>query len=156
MASPDIRGATPGDADPLASLYREAYRENRALGFPAKAESATTEDVASWIDDHRVYVAVEGTLLLGAVRVEETDPGRVKLSRLAVREDRQEEGIWSSLVEHVEETARDEGYDVVWLTTPEEHPYLPGFYRARGFEVTGAYPLEYRDYEEVVMEQRLG
>jgi predicted N-acetyltransferase YhbS len=140
-----IRAAAEDDASALAAVYRDAYRENRDLGFPAKAESATAEQVAGWIREHRVYVAADDEAMVGGVRAETTDPGRVKLSRLAVDTDRQGEGVGHALVAHVEEQARAAGHDVVWLTTPGEHPYLPDFYRGRGYERTGTYPLEYRD-----------
>jgi len=160
MVDPDVRTATEADAAPLAAVYRSAYRENRELGFPAKAEDATAEEVAEWIADHRVFVATVGGEVVdgevvGGVRATGTEPGRLKCSRLGVHEDRKGEGIGTALMDHLEAVAREEGYAVVWLTTPEEHPYLPAFYRDRGYEVTGEYPLEYRDYDEVVMEKRL-
>lgn len=150
-----IRRATTGDAATLARVYRSAYAENRRLGFPAKAESATGEAVASWIEECRVYVAESRDEVVGGVRLEETAPARVKLSRLGVREDRKGEGVGGRLVEHAAAAAREDGYDAVWLTTPGEHPFLPDFYRRRGYEETGPYPLEYRDYDEIVMEKRL-
>lgn len=151
-----IRDATAEDAAALAAVYRSAYRENRELGFPAKAEDATEDVVAGWIRDHRVFVAVDGGEVVAGVRVEGTDDGRAKLSRLGVRDDRKGEGIGSALVDHVEAFARDAGFDAVRLTTPGEHPYLPAFYRDRGYERVGDYPLEYRDYDEIVLEKRLG
>ena len=180
MTDPRIRRATAADAAALARVYRSAYRENRELGFPAKAESATEREVAEWIVECRVYVATveeaarddaadddaagdatgddaagEGAIV-GGVRLAETDPDRVKLSRLGVHGDWKGEGVGSSLVAHAERAARADGYEAIWLTTPGEHPYLPGFYRRRGYEETGTYPLEYREYDEIVMEKRLG
>jgi GNAT superfamily N-acetyltransferase len=143
------------DAGQLARVYRSAYRENRELGFPAKAESITESEVADWIRDVRVYVARIDGDVVGGVRVKETEPERVKLSRLGVHEDRKGEGVGSRLLNHVEDVSRDEGYDAIWLTTPGEHPFLPDFYRSRGYEKTGEYPLEYRDYDEIVMEKDL-
>jgi len=151
-----IRRAEAADAEPLAAVYRSAYRENRRLGFPAKAESATSETVGEWIAEHQVYVATVDAEVVGGVRLEETAPERVKLSRLAVRADCKGDGVGSRLLEHAESVARNHGYATVRLTTPEDHPYLPEFYRSRGYEVTGEYPLEYREYDEVVMEKRVG
>ena len=150
-----IRRATVADGEALARVYRDAYAENRRLGFPAKAESVTGGEVEAWIRDRRVYVATVGGEVVGGVRLEPTDPGRVKLSRLGVREGRKGEGIGSHLLDHAEETVRDEGHESIWLTTPEDHPFLPAFYRRRGYERTGAHPLDYREYDEIVMEKRL-
>lgn len=155
MGEPTIRRATPADAAGLTAVYHDAYRENRELGFPAKAESVPRRTVADWIHSSRVYVAVAGRRVVGGVRLEVTDPDRLKLSRLAVRRDRQGEGIASALLDRAERAARDAGCGVIWLTTPPEHPFLPAIYRGRGYEQTDTYPLEYRDYDEIVMERRL-
>jgi len=157
-----IRSATEADAAALAAVYRDAYRENRELGFPAKAGDATAETVREWIREHRVFVAVDeaddqggGGEVIGGVRVAATDDGRAKLSRLGVREASKGEGVGSALVDRVEAFAREAGFDAVRLTTPDEHPYLPAFYRDRGYEQVGEYPLEYRDYDEVSFEKAL-
>lgn len=155
MTDPRIRSASAEDAEPLAQAYRSAYRENRWLGFPAKAESATSDEVAEWIRDCEVLVAeVEGDLV-GGVRLEATDPDRVKLSRLGVRQRRKGEGVGRALLDRAERTVRERGYGAVWLTTPADHPFLPDLYRRRGYEKTGEYPLEYREYDEIVMEKRV-
>lgn len=155
MRDLEIRRATVAHADRLARVYRSAYRENRQLGFPAKAESVTEGDVAEWIREDAVYVAVAGEEIVGGVRLEATDPGRAKLSRLGVRESAKGEGVGSRLLDYAEERARDRDCDTVWLTTPEGHPYLPELYRRRGYEKTGDYPLEYREYDEIIMEKKL-
>jgi len=156
MTEATIRRATPEDAERLAAVYRSAYAENRELGFPAKAESATAAEVREWIESATVLVAaVEGTVV-GGVRLERTDGDRAKLSRLGVHEDWKGEGLGGRLVDATEARARDRGAAVLRLTTPGEHPYLPAFYRRRGYERTGTYPLEYREYDEIVLEKPLG
>ena len=155
MTEPEIRRATVADADRLARVYRSAYRENRQLGFPAKAESVTSDEVAEWIRENRVYVARMADEIGGGVRLEETDADRVKLSRLGVHERWKGRGVGSAVLEHAEEAAGECGYATVRLTTPEEHPYLPEMYRRRGYAETGPYPLDYRDYDEIIMQKRL-
>ena len=155
MTTPRVRSATPEDADRLAAVYRSAYAENRRLGFPTKAAFATGADVTEWMEQSRVYVATVRERVVGGVRLEATDEDRVKLSRLAVHEDWKGEGIGSRLLDRAEAVVREWGYGTVWLTTPPEHPFLVDVYRSRGYEVTGEYPLEYRDYDEVVMEKSL-
>ncbi|WP_227374002.1 GNAT family N-acetyltransferase [Haladaptatus halobius] len=155
MTEPQIRRATVTDAEKLTQVYRSAYRENRRLGFPAKAESVTRSEVADWIWKRQVYVAEIDDEVVGGVRLEATDSARVKLSRLGVHESQKGKGIGGRLMDHAEEAVRNRSHTTVWLTTPEKHPYLPGFYRRRGYEKTGEYPLENRRYDEIVMEKRL-
>jgi GNAT superfamily N-acetyltransferase len=150
-----IQQATTTDAEKLAQIYQNAYQENRELGFPAKAESVTEREVSAWIQSNRVYVATVDDEIIGGVRLETTDSERVKLSRLGVHERWKGEGIRSTLVEYAEKTVRDWGYATIWLTSPENHPYLPGFYRRRGYEKAEIYPLEYRSYDEIIMEKQI-
>ncbi|WP_227354127.1 GNAT family N-acetyltransferase [Haladaptatus salinisoli] len=154
MTEPRIRRAVVADAEELARAYRSAYRENRRLGFPASAGTVTGRDVAEWVRECRVYVAETEGEVVGGVRLEAGDSNRVKLSRLGVREERKGEGVGGRLLDRAEEAVRDCGYAAVWLTTPEDHPYLPELYRRRGYEKTGEYPLENRSYDEIVMEKR--
>jgi predicted N-acetyltransferase YhbS len=154
MSESVIREATAADAARLATVYRSAYRENRDLGFPMSAESVTEADLEDWIRDYRLFVAERDDCVVGAVRLEPLDDA-VKLSRLAVHPDWSGEGIGTRLVDYAEQKTQEWGYDTIRLTTPPEHPYLPDFYRERGYEETEPYPLEYRDYDEVVMEKEL-
>jgi len=155
MAEPALREAAVADAARLAAVYRNAYRQNRDLGFPMRAASATEDEVAAWIRDHQVLVATVDDTVVGGVRLEATGDDAVKLSRLAVHQSHQGEGVGSRLVERAERDARERGFDRVRLTTPPDHPFLPDFYRRHDCEETEPYPLEYRDYDEVVMEKPL-
>lgn len=155
MSEPQIRQATVADAEKLVPVYKSAYRENRELGFPAKAESVTENELSEWIRENRVFVAEVEDELVGGVRLEATDAERVKLSRLGVREEWKGEGIGSRLLEHAEKAVREWGYATIWLTTPENHPFLAELYRRRGYEKSDDYPLEHRDYDEIVMEKRV-
>lgn len=155
MTEFDVRPATPEDADALAAVYRSAYRESRELGFPMKAASVSREEILEWLEESQVHVASAGGEVVAGVRLDVTDPDRVKLSRLGVHDDWKGEGIGSRLMAHAENRVRKQGYGTIWLTTPEDHPYLPEWYRRLGYEKTGPYPLEYRDYDEIILEKQL-
>lgn len=136
-----IRRAEHEDVEALAEVYRSAYRETRDLSFPMKAAEATAEEVRHWMDEGRLLVAVSSDEIIGAVRLEATDDRFLKVSRLAVHQERRGEGIGSRLMDAAESIARGECFDGVRLTTPPDHPYLPAFYRKRGYERVGEYPL---------------
>lgn len=155
MNDPHIRRADHGDAERLVAVYRSAYREIRELGFPAKAESATESNTHDWLDAGRVFLVEIEDHVVGAVRMDESSPERAKISRLAVHEDWKANGIGSAILDHVEELARTEGFEAIWLTTHGDHPHLPAFYRDRCYRETGDHPLDYRAYDEIVMEKTL-
>lgn len=150
-----IRRASSEDVDSLVRVYRSAYQENRELGFPAKAESVTADEIANWLDQSRLYVAERTDRVIGGVRTEATDPNRLQISRLGVHERWKGDGVGSALLDHVETVARREGFEATWLTTPEDHPYLPDLYRDRGYKRIDEYPLDYRDYDEIRMQKPL-
>lgn len=172
MREVDVRPAGADEAPRLVEVYRSAYARNEELGFPAKAGSATAETVREWIEEHTVYAATVDTnegategasetngrnddLIVGGVRLSRSDPDRMKLSRLGVHGEWKGQGVGSQLLDHAEAVARDKNCEAIWLTTPPEHPFLPDVYRARGYERTGEWPLEYREYDEIVLEKRL-
>ena len=154
MGDVTLREATPTDADALAAAYRSAYAENRDLGFPAKAGSADASTVREWIREQQVFVAETNEGVVGGVRLATGDEAAT-ISRLGVRERWKGEGIGSRLLERAEAAAREAGHATVRLTTPDEHPFLPEFYHSHGYEITGDYPLSFREYDEVVMEKSL-
>lgn len=147
-----IRRGKPQDATALEAVYQSAYAATEQLGFPMKAAEATAKEIRRWMDEERVLVAVSDKEAVGAVRLEPTTDGYLKVSRLAVHHEYQREGVGSRLMDAAESMARDERFDGVRLTTPPDHPYLPAFYRERGYECVDEYPLPYRDYDEIVME----
>ncbi|MFB6362148.1 MAG: GNAT family N-acetyltransferase [Halobacteriales archaeon] len=152
----DIRRATEQDLEGIVTLYRSAYRETSDLGFPRKAANATAAGIKAGLDDDSIHVAIlEGTIV-GAVRSKATSSARTKVSRLGIHPEWQGNGIGRLLLKHVETQSRQAGAETAWLTTPEGHPYLADFYRDCGYERTSDNPLEYRDYDEIVMEKALG
>lgn len=150
-----IRAATTADIDRLVTVYHSAYQENRELGFPASAESVSSAELETWLREHELYVAERAGTVFGAVRVTVTDEPRAKISRFAVHDEYKGQGIGGQLLDWVEQRLRDRGVDTAWLTTPPEHPTLPEYYASRGYEETEPYPLENREYDEVVMEKEL-
>jgi GNAT superfamily N-acetyltransferase len=148
--------ATAAVAEELTAVYQSAFRENRRLGIPHVAESVSESQVADWIQQHTIYVAKSDSDVIGGVRLIETDPNRVKISRLAVHERWKRKGIGRQLLEYVEKQVRDCGYSTIWLTTPETHPYLPEMYRQRGYEKTGTYTQEQHGVDFVTMAKELG
>ncbi|MFC3957098.1 GNAT family N-acetyltransferase [Halovivax cerinus] len=148
-----IREASSDDAERLAAVYRNAYAENRELGFPASAESVTSTMVRAWIDEKAVIVAAAEDTVVGGLRLAATTPDRVEVSRLGVAPDWKRRGIGSKLLAAAEAAVAAGSAETIWLTIPEDHPYLPAFYRDHGYERTEEASLDDREYDEVVMEK---
>lgn len=150
-----IRSASQDDAEELSAVYRNAYRVNRKLGFPMTSESVTVAEVSEWIRTDHISVAIRGGDIVGGVRVQLEDSNRAKISRVAVHEAAKGNGIGTRLMLHAEELAKRKGCDVVWLTTPENHPFLPDWYRRLGYEKVGPHPLDLWEYNSIKLEKRL-
>ncbi|UHQ98317.1 GNAT family N-acetyltransferase (plasmid) [Natrinema zhouii] len=142
-------------AEQLAAVYQSAYQENRRLGLPNEAESASERKIADLVQQNTVYVAKKGGDVIGGVCLEETDSDRVELSRLAVHENWKGEGVGRQLLDYAEEQVRHCGYATIRLITPEEHPYLPEMYRQRGYEDVETVSQENYLFEFLVMEKAI-
>jgi len=88
------------------------------------------------------WVALLGTLLVGAVTMERHSPCSFEISFLAVRPEHHRRGIGRALVRHVEAEARAEGGRFLHVKTlGPSHPD-PGYARTRAFyEALGFHPL---------------
>ncbi|MCU4752906.1 GNAT family N-acetyltransferase [Halobacteria archaeon AArc-curdl1] len=172
MSSLQIRPAQPADAARVARLYRQAYGSAADLGFPSRMTEIDAETVGDWLEaDARTLLAFESDgarnvnetgdsntsdeyRLVGTVRLLE-ESEEPYLERLAVRPDRQGEGIASTLVDRMERYARNHGYDCIQLTTFDDHPFLLEWYRERGYEPIKHHDRPERSYDFVTMEKAL-
>ncbi|USZ70762.1 GNAT family N-acetyltransferase [Natronosalvus halobius] len=176
MSRLDIRRATGADAPAIARLYRQAYASAAQLGYPSRMTEIDAETVAEWLEREAVTLVASANgaavdtgpaaaptsstastdedEFVGTVRLlEERD--EPYLERLAVHPDWQGEGVATTLVDRVEELARDRGYDCIQLTTFDEHPFLLEWYRERGYEPTEHHESSRHDYAFVSMEKPL-
>ncbi|WP_290812304.1 GNAT family N-acetyltransferase [Halovivax sp.] len=119
------------------------------------SESVTATEVGEWIRADHLSVAHSGDDVVGGIRLQRTDPHRAKVGRLGVHEAWKGNGIGTRLMRHAEDLADRRGCDVVWLTTPKKHPFLPDWYRRLGYEDAGPNPQELWEYESIRLEKRL-
>lgn len=152
---PQTRQATPHDAERLVDVLRNAYRKSRQLGYPAKAETATVDDIHEWLDGGRLYIAESESEVIGAFRIKETTPEQLEINRLGAHEDWQGHGAGSALLDDVEHLARAEDIETVWLTTPRGPPIPPDTLSESGLQRDQRLSLAYRAYDEVVMAKPL-
>ena len=119
----EVGYGSPGHADAV-DVRRTVFVEGQ--GVPPSME------VDEYEPDCRHFVAYDGTEAVGAARLRPLD-GAAKVERVAVVGSRRGDGWGDSLMDAVEEAARDAGVDrlVLHAQTPVE-----GFYERRGYRTT--------------------
>jgi ribosomal protein S18 acetylase RimI-like enzyme len=116
LSGVSLRPATAADVPRLSELVRSAYADYvERIGGPPRP---MTEDYAEVVRTHRVIVAERGGEMLGLVVVGIDDEGFF-VDNVAVDPSHQGMGVGRALLEHAESTARDSGFDSLYLFTHE-------------------------------------
>lgn len=149
----------PAQRRPLERLLREFHEWLRETAPEAYDPAAgLTQDVSSlereraswaWLASHRDAPA--GCVLLYG----QTD-NLAEFRRLWVTPDARGAGLGRALAQTVVETAQQEGYEVVGLTTPPWSEAAQRLYESMGFEETAPYPetrLDERYHEDAIFMQ---
>ena len=130
--------ATPAQRDRVEVILRAAFTP-----YVRKLGRELTADAYAWLDgaiaDGHVFLAVTGEEIVGAVATSRSSADLV-IEQVAVRPDRQGEGIGSWLIETVERRAREDGLSALELDTAEIMQDLLRLYRRHGFELVRSAP----------------
>lgn len=142
----------PFDADALA-LINASEAEMAAL-YPPEVRFAfsPSELVAA---DVRFFLARQDGLALGCCGYAPCD-GFAELKRLFVAPDFRGTGVAHGLLEHVEASARREGFAVMRLETGTESLAARALYAGRGYAVRGPFASYTDNGASVFMEKTLG
>jgi predicted GNAT family N-acyltransferase len=133
MSDPRVELVTGEDGlDAAIAVRREVFVEGQ--GVPEDRELDGRDDEATH------FLARDGDEVVGTARMREyhdgegEDPRTAKVERVAVLESRRGEGWGAELMAAVEDHARDQGYDRVYL-----HAQVPvvAFYERLGYEAHG-------------------
>jgi ribosomal protein S18 acetylase RimI-like enzyme len=109
---------------------RDALDELFALADDSAAE------VRSYRDLGRVLVARDGATVIGhAQLIDGESPGEAELKSLAVREDRQGEGVGRRLVQRAAAASRDDRRHTLLLSTAAADTRVLRFYQLLGFRL---------------------
>lgn len=99
------------------------------------AEDSTAE-LDSYIDDGRVLVAVSGGEVIGHLQLTGTgDPGQVEIKNMAVREERQGQGVGRRLVQAAVDLAAAEAVTTLLVATAAADIGNLRFYQRQGFRM---------------------
>jgi len=92
--------------------------------------------VSTYLELGRVLVTREGAAIVGHLQLVDGDrPGECEVKSLAVREDRQGEGIGRALVARAVEACRDEGRRTLLVATAAAGTDVLRFYQRQGFRM---------------------
>jgi len=134
MSDPRIELVTDEDSlDAAIAVRREVFVEGQ--GVPEDRELDGRDDEATH------FLARDGAVVVGTARIRAYDdndggdePRTAKVERVAVRESRRGEGWGARIMAAVEDHAREQDYERVYL-----HAQVPvvAFYERLGYEVHG-------------------
>ena len=128
------------EGEEVVRVIRTAFTPYfRALGreFPADGSTQFTEEwerFAAELERGDVYVALNGELIVGAVRTKPQEKG-LYIHQIAVDPARQGSGVGSWLLQRIDEVARARGLGGLSLETAEMAVANIRLYQRHGFEI---------------------
>jgi GNAT superfamily N-acetyltransferase len=146
-----IRCARPADRAPIERIVRAAY--GIYVERIGKPPGPMLDDYTALISDGRVSVLEEADRTMAAIIVLLPEPDHLLLDNIAVRPDRQGQGLGRRLIAFAEEQARRLGHSEVRLYTHEKMTENIALYTRLGFVETGR--GQKAGYDRVFMTKRL-
>ena len=150
MAGVKLRAATVADAAGIAECVRAAY--SHYIERIGRKPGPMLDDYNRVVRDHRAYVIEEDGEILGALVLVEREDGLL-FDNIAVRPERQGEGIGRRLMEHAETVARRLGHGHLDLYTHERMTENIAMYERIGY--TEVERRTERGFPRVYMRKRL-
>ena len=146
-----IRCARPADRAAIERIVRAAY--GIYVERIGKPPGPMLDDYTALISDGRVSVLEEADRTMAAIIVLLPEPDHLLLDNIAVRPDRQGQGLGRRLIAFAEEQARRLGHSEVRLYTHEKMTENIALYTRLGFVETGR--GQKAGYDRVFMTKRL-
>jgi GNAT superfamily N-acetyltransferase len=146
-----IRCARPADRAAIERIVRAAY--GLYVERIGKPPGPMLDDYTALISDGRVSVLEEADRTMAAIIVLLPEPDHLLLDNIAVRPDRQGQGLGRRLIAFAEEQARRLGHSEVRLYTHEKMTENIALYTRLGFVETGR--GQQAGYNRVFMAKRL-
>jgi acetyltransferase len=142
----DVRLARPEDAPALGKLHVEAMATGMALSAAPGSYTATLERLHREAIDDSARIVLVSEQDGGVVAMAQLAPSRAanaghraEVQRFAVAARVRRSGVGRRLMAAVEETARERGLTLLWLTT-HDGTEACAFYEALGYTKLGVMP----------------
>ena len=133
-----IRKATRDDASEISHLYKNVWDEQKG-SFPdelLRARQPDEHEMKGWLLKETYFVAVVRETLVGVIGCS-IEHGTCKAVHMAVDKACRVKGIGSSLLNAVEEFARQHQAHKLWFDTSTRLIDAIHFYKHKGFRVVG-------------------
>lgn len=153
---PEIRRASPVDAEAIASVLLESFREFEPL-YTAGGFAATTpsrEEVLDRMEEGPIWIALDEGKIVGTASVVPKE-GELYVRGMAVRPSSRGRGCGWRLLELIEDHARQGGFRRLFLSTT---PFLDSairLYERHGFHRTDEGPHDLHGTPLFTMEKQL-
>lgn len=159
----DIRDALPEDASLLAHLIHTSFRDV-AQRFALTRENCPKHPsncTVDWIDADlkrgvRYFILRNVDVPVGCVGIEQADPNRCYLERLAVLPRYRGQGCGKALVRYVLEWAGGKGFGKVGIGIIAEQTELKQWYRKQGFAEIEIKDFAHLPFQVGMMEYAIG
>ncbi len=132
------RRAGPADAHRIRDLTRAVYA--KWVPLIGREPKPMTADVEHALRNHWIDVVDDAMGLLAVIEMI-PEPGFLLIENVAVRVDRQGEGLAAGLLDHAAAVARQHGFPELRLYTNAAFASNVTYYAKRGFVETGRTPL---------------
>lgn len=116
----------------IKTVLHIAHKQNKRLGFVFPAYKITTNMLGVKMRRNQFYVLVINEKIAGTIAIKKT-PTSSEIGSLAVVPKFQENGFGKMLLRFAEKKLISLGAHKVTLTTPRNHPFLPKYYRKKGY-----------------------
>lgn len=139
-----------------AATFYEAYVETDDPQDLARyvTEKFSVRSIRRELSDPAVtcYLGAAREKFVGYLKIRRSEPpsclaGRnlMEIERIYILSKYSGQGLGKALIDKALETAKEEGFDGVWLGVWDENLAAKDFYRKRGFVLAGEMPFEYGD-----------
>ena len=136
----EFRPAEESDAEALYTVQTTAIRHLLITSIGEEtakrlASCQTPHQYIPWINAQEITVAVspEGDVVgFGRLILDSNSDSECELNKLYVSPSMSGKGVGGELLRHLEETARMNGRESLWL---KSSPYAEGFYKKMGYSV---------------------
>ncbi len=137
MKKTEIRLSKKEEIPILKEIIVEAYTPiEPILGRKPRGMQETEEKVQERVENNTVYSVLYEGKLIGTFTIKEnTNFGLMEVQKIAIREEMQNKGLGSFIVESVEHLIRLMEKKKIIVETYEDHMQLVDFYLHRGYKI---------------------